>query len=138
MTGDSFLECNLRRKKKQFGFRLGLNAIKLFWCNTDIEMFSAFPSMVHLDDMCFSIDAFVLCCHKVFSLIAITFLYTSAYSYITASSISSCVDSTGCFLGCYDKNELISLESFLTGKGLSHIQVKMKLTFISEANFFFY
>ena len=25
-------------KKNQFGSRLGLNAIKRLWCNTDIEM----------------------------------------------------------------------------------------------------
>ena len=50
MTGDSFLEYNLLLEKKnnQFGFLLGLNAIKRLWCTTDIEMFSAFSSMVHL------------------------------------------------------------------------------------------
>ena len=38
MTGDSFLECNRRRKKNQFAFLLGLNDIKRLWCNTDVEM----------------------------------------------------------------------------------------------------
>ena len=73
-----------------------------------ISTFSSF------EKVSFSIDAFALCCHKVISLIAITVLYT-------------CVDCTGYFLACYDKKE--SVESFLTGKGLSHILFKIKDVF---------
>ena len=81
MTADSFLECARKKKKKkkkkkrnQFVFRLGLNAIKQLWCSTDMKMFSAFFSMVHSHskNFVFSIDSFVLCYHKVLSLIAIT------------------------------------------------------------------
>ena len=35
MTGDSFYEC-VKKKKIQFGFRLGLNAIKELWRNAVI------------------------------------------------------------------------------------------------------
>ena len=81
MTGDYFLQCAGKRKTKkqkkptiQFVFRLDLNAIKQLWCSADIKMFSAFFSMVHHHSKNFvlSIDAFVLCCHKLFSFIAIT------------------------------------------------------------------
>ena len=72
MTGGSFVEC--AGKKIQFVFRLGLNAMTQLWCSADIKMFSAFFSMVHRHSkkFVFSIDAYVLCCHKLFSFIAIT------------------------------------------------------------------
>ena len=63
------------QKKFQFGFRLGLNAIKELRRNAVIKKFSAFSSTVHLHSKKlkrFSVDAFVLCCHKVFSFIVIT------------------------------------------------------------------
>ena len=70
-------------EKNQFGFRF--KAIKRLWCSADISILvNGTPSF---EKLCFSINAFVLCWHKVFSLIAITFLYTSVYSYITASSV---------------------------------------------------
>ena len=75
MTADSFFECARKKKiiRNQFVFRLGLNAIKQLWCSTDMKMFSAFFSMAHRHskNFVFSIDAFVLCYHKVLSLIAI-------------------------------------------------------------------
>ena len=66
------------QKKIQFGFRLGLNAIKelsVALCGY-LNVFSIlFDSTLHSQNnvvVFFLIDAFVLCCHKVFSSIAIT------------------------------------------------------------------
>ena len=39
MTGDSFLEF----AEKEFGFLLGLHAIKLLWWNANIQILSALP-----------------------------------------------------------------------------------------------
>ena len=73
------LSSNVPKKQKtQFWFRLGFTAIKhtlkQLWCNADIQIIWEFSSVVHLywKKCCFSMDAFVLCWHKVFSFIAIT------------------------------------------------------------------
>ena len=73
-------------------------------------MFSTFSSMVHFHskNFVFSIDAFVLCCHKVFSFIAITVPVHQRDTRIKLRDhISSYVDSVGSFLGCYDVEKRI-------------------------------
>ena len=68
------LSSNVSKKKIQFLFRLGLNAMKRLWCNADTQMFRAFSSIkanLHSKKFCFSIDGFVLYLHEVFSFIAI-------------------------------------------------------------------
>ena len=44
---------------------------KQMWCSADIPVFSAFSSMVHLHSKknCFSVDAFVRCCHIAGSIV---------------------------------------------------------------------
>ena len=49
--------------------------MKRLWCNADTQMFGAFSSIkanLHSKESCFSMDAFVLYLHEVFSITAIT------------------------------------------------------------------
>ena len=39
------LSSNVSKKKNQFLFRLGVNAMKQLWCNADTQMFRAFSSI---------------------------------------------------------------------------------------------
>ena len=86
-------------------------------------MFSAFSSTVHLHSKKlkrFSVDAFVLCCHKVFSSIAITLPVHQRDTLIICGIICWCVDSVASFLGCYDvekridhSGKLLDLEKYV-------------------------
>ena len=63
----------VKEKEIQFLFRLDLNAIKQLWCNANIRML--FSNLFNLgeclvEEFSSSIYAFVLCWHKVFSIIA--------------------------------------------------------------------
>ena len=53
---------------------VSIRPMKRLWCNADTQMFRAFSSIkanLHSKKFCFSIDAFVLYLHEVFSVIAI-------------------------------------------------------------------
>ena len=67
MTGDSFLEC---AEKNSVWVSIRPECHKtIVQCNADIQIILAFSSTVHLHSKKpkrFSVDAFVLCCHKVF------------------------------------------------------------------------
>ena len=81
-----------RKKEIQFLFRLGLNAIKLLWCNADTQMLLPFSSiLVNLNSQIFVFQYMHLFCvgTKYVVLLQLLFLYTAAqYSHqITGSSV---------------------------------------------------
>ena len=79
------LTSNVPKKEIQFFFRLSLNAMRRFWCNPDTELFLALYSItvnLYSKFFCISICAFVLCSHKVFHIIAITFPVHQRHSRI--------------------------------------------------------
>ena len=58
---------------------------------------------------CFSVYAFILCWYKVCSIITIIVpVYSSAIFTSNYGIISSHVDSTGCFLCCYEVENIIN------------------------------
>ena len=68
----------------------------------------------------FSVDAFVLCCHKVFRSIAITLPVHQRDTLIICGIICWCVGSVASFLGCYDvekridhSGKLLDLEKYV-------------------------
>ena len=87
-----FLLWMCQKKEIQFLFRLGLNAVKLLWCNTDTQMLLPFSSiMVNLHLQIFVFQYMHLFCvgTKYVVLLQLLFLYTAAqYSHqITGSSV---------------------------------------------------
>ena len=93
---------NVPKKKIQFLFRLGLNAIKGSWCNADTQMLLAFSLiMVNLHSKILVFQYMHLFCvdTKYVVLLQLLFLYTSAIFTANYGIINSYVDSTGSFLG---------------------------------------